>query len=122
MGEPNSIITPESPGTPISAPYIFVAPETRTLRWYPVLEEQLINLTSGGLWFQLNLALLGIAIGAFISLSVTLLTVQLGDKLNALFVALDVVAGVFLIFFASGTAINLRRIRAQIRDITQTRT
>lgn len=122
MGESEHIITPESPGTPVSAPFILRPPGPRTLSWYYILEPELTNLTTSGAWFTLNLGGLGIAAGAFISFGITLRTVHLDEKLNALFAAFEVVAGVFLLYFAIGIVINLRRLREQIRVITQRET
>jgi|SRR3990172_3900343 len=122
MGEPEPIITPESSGSPVSAPFSFDDPKPRKLRWYQVLESELTNLTTGGLWFNFHLALFTLIAGAFITLGITLLTVQLDETLKPIFVAVELAFLVLLVYFAGSTAILFRRNQGKIRDITQRRT
>ncbi len=68
---------------------------------YNINEHELENIASGS--SQINVGFLGIAVGAFVALLITVVTVDLNDRMFPVFVAITVLSGVASVYFGLKT-------------------
>jgi hypothetical protein len=102
--QPQRVVRPQAPEFPIR-----LVSRPRTLHIFGVSEQERDSLSepSG----SLHLTLFGAAVGAFLTLLVTVATLDMGDRAFATFIALTVVSGVFSLYFGARGVIDHRRAR-----------
>jgi thiol:disulfide interchange protein len=86
---------------------------------FNVTEQELDAIASASP--QTELALVGMAFGAFIAFLVVILTVQLSDRVMATFVALTVVSFALALFFGLSTLRVMNRNRGSLNSIRNRR-
>lgn len=79
------------------SPIALVFHVPREIRMYSVTNQELETLVSANT--SVHLTFLGVAIGLFVAVLVTLLTVPLSDKMFAVFIALIAVGGGSIVYF-----------------------
>lgn len=85
---------------------------------YPVAESELDQIGNASLYFSLDVGLLGISIGAFIALGITLLTVEINSPLKfTTFAGLEFLSGLAVIFFGVRTILSWRQMRGAVTNI-----
>ena len=106
-------ITPETPDSPVTLNIW-----RRNVDMYYIFGHEIDTLGSASQRFSLDTAILGIAVGAAVSLWATILTVDIAKpKIYAAFWAVALLFTLMAVYFAVKAAIDWRDSRKQIEDI-----
>lgn len=87
----------------------------RKLEMYPVFDHELKELGSG--YSSPHLGLCGMALGTFVTLLITVLTVPLSEAAKTRFIVLCVVFGVFMLYFGIMAARDWSNAKQRIKKI-----